>query len=277
MGYQSGSRRGGFQKASHEKKKTRTHKPHGKNKQMFDEKHIDTAGEVTEKTLNSLRRLGEQKFAVSPFSRYFDDWLLNLKEVLSEFETNPDVTVDEAFVKERERIVAKIEQELNDVKQDEAKLNESVRALSDNNHLLIQLDAEYAAQTRDLGPKNNAELKQLTHDVHHLEEELEDVRAMKTSFFGFTKKAKAKKEVEVLGRLDTAKKAVEAAVEKFKVEQEKLHDEYEKKKQATIAEVQKLEKEVEKLEDDKSVDARQAAGEELIKAVNGLFQRKPAF
>ena len=76
MGYQSGQRRGGFQKASHEKKKTRIHKPRGKNKQILEEKHIDTAVEITEKTLNSLKRLGEQKFAVSPFSRYFDDWLI---------------------------------------------------------------------------------------------------------------------------------------------------------------------------------------------------------
>jgi archaellum component FlaC len=276
MGYQSGSRRGGFQKASHEKKKTRVHKLHGK-KQTLDETHIATAGEITEKTLGSLKRLGEQKFAVSPFSRYFDDWLLNLKEVLTEFETNPDVTVDDAFVEERERIIAKIEEEFNGAKQREATLNESVKELTDKNHCLVELDAEYAANTRDLGPKNNAELKELTHAVQHLEEELEDVRALKTSFFGFTKKAKAKREVEVLGRLDVAKKAVESAVEKFKVEQEKLHDEYEKKKQAVIAEVQELEKEVEKLETDVSVDARQAAGEELVKAVNWLFQRKPAF
>jgi predicted nucleic acid-binding Zn-ribbon protein len=276
MGYQSGSRRGGFQKTSHEKKKNRVHKIRGK-KQILEEKHADTAGEITEKTLSSLKRLSEQKFAVSPFSRYFDDWLLNLKEVLSEFETNPDITVDDVFMKERERIIAKIEEEFNGAKQREATLNESVRELADKNHRLVELDDEYAANTRDLGPKNNAELKELTHEVHHLEEELEDVRALKTSFFGFTKIAKAKREIEVQGRLGAARKAVEEAIEKFKAEQEELHDEYEKKKQAVIEEVQALEKEVEKLETDVSVDVRQAAGEELIKAINELFHRKPAF
>jgi cytochrome c556 len=103
------------------------------------------------------------------------------------------------------------------------------------------------------------------------------VRALKTSFFGFTKKVKAKREIEVQGRLGAARKAVEEAIEKFKAEQEELHDEYEKKKQAVIEEVQALEKEVEKLETDVSVDVRQAAGEELIKAINELFHRKPAF
>ena len=70
---------------------------------------------------------------MSPFSRYFDDWLLNLKEILAEFETNPDVTVDEVFVKERERIIAKIEEEFNGAKQREATLNESVKELADKN------------------------------------------------------------------------------------------------------------------------------------------------
>jgi hypothetical protein len=42
-----------------------------------------------EKTLGKLHGLGSQKFAVSPFSQYFDDWLLNVREVLSEFESTP--------------------------------------------------------------------------------------------------------------------------------------------------------------------------------------------
>ena len=279
MGYQSGSRKGGqkFQKSQHEKKKTKPHKPGGKSKLMLEEKHIATAEEITQKTLNSLKRLGEQKFAVSPFSQYFDDWLINLREVLSEFETNPSVSVDEAFVKERERIISNAEQELDELKHEEAALNQAVRDLGDKNHLLVELDAEYAAQTRDVGPKNNAEIQQVTHTVHHLEEELEEVKATKTSFFGFTKKAKAKKEAELLGKLASAKKEVECALDKFKVEQEKLHDEYEKKKQTVIAQVQRLEKEVEKLETDGSVDVRQTASEALINAVNALFQRKPAF
>src|SRR3990172_9240781 len=279
MGYQSGSRKGGqkFQKSQHEKKKTKPNKPRGKSKLMQEERPSATAEEISEKTLSSLKRLGEQRFAVSPFSQYFDDWLINLREVLSEFESSPAVSVDEAFVKERERVTAKIEQELADIKRDEATLNLAVRDLADKNHLLVELDAEYAAQTREIGPKGNAEIRRLTLNIQNLEEALARVKAMKTSFFGsFTKKAKAQKEAELLRKLESAKTAVESAVQSFKVEQEKLHDEYEKKKQAVIAEVQGLEKEVEKLEIDVSPVARQAASEALVYAVNALLKRKPA-
>src|SRR3990172_2166251 len=110
MGYrsQSGSRRSGqkFQKSQHEKAKAKTQKQPGKSKLMQEERPIVTAQEISEKTINGLKRLGEQRFAVSPFSQYFDDWIINLKEVVSEFESNPAVSVDEAFVKERERVTA---------------------------------------------------------------------------------------------------------------------------------------------------------------------------
>ena len=279
MGYrsQSGSRRSGqkFQKSAHEKAKAKTQKQRGKNK-LMEERPVATAEEITEKTLNSLKRLGEQKFAISPFSKYFDDWLINLRGVLSEFEANPDVNTDEAFVKERELATAKIEHELNELKQEEATLNVAVHDLADKNHLLVELDAGYAAMTREIGPKNNVEIQNLTHAVHHLEEDLKQVKATKTSFFGFTKKAKAKKEAEIIQKLEPAKAAVESAIRNFKVEQENLHDEYEKKKQTVIAEVQALEKEVEKLETDRSLDVRHVASEGLVEAVKAFQKRKPA-
>ncbi|HEX9261151.1 MAG TPA: hypothetical protein VF893_01330 [Candidatus Bathyarchaeia archaeon] len=277
MEYRTGSSRGGqkFQKSQHEKKKAKTHKPVGKNKQVLEERQNATAEEIANRTLNSLKRLGDQKFAVSPFSQYFGDWLASLSEVLSEFEANPNIDIDETFAKEREQVIAKAEQGLTELRKQEATLNQAVRDLADNNHLLVEIDDEYATQTRELGPERNAEIKSLTLDVTRLEEELERVKATKTSFFGaFTKRVKRKKEEEIQQKLVSAKKAVESVVQHFKSEQEKLHDDYEKKKQTIIAKVQSLEREVEKLETDESLVVRKATSEALINAVNELFQRK---
>ena len=279
MGYHSrgNPRRGGsrrFQKSQHEKTKTKTHKHHAKGK-IFREPQIATAGEIQEKTLSRLKKLGEQKFAVSPFREYFDDWLINLKEVLSEFESNPGVKVDEGFVNERERLIAKVEQELGELKRYEAALDVAAKELAENNHLLVQLDAEYAAQTREMGPRRNAEIQSLTLNVQNLEAELERVRAMKTSFFGFTKKAKARKEIEALENLDSAKTTLESALQNFKMEQERLHDDYEKKKQAELEEVQRLEKEVEKLDNDASITFRRNVAEAFADAVKALLERQP--
>jgi chromosome segregation ATPase len=225
--------------------------------------------------VSSLKRLGEQKFAVSPFSQYFNDWLLNLKGVLAELESSQVIKVDEAFVNERQRALAKVEEKLGELKGEETNLNQAVKELAENNHLLAELDAEYAAKTRETGPRRNAEIQRLTLNVQNLEAELEQVKAMKTSFFKFSKKAKAQKEIETKQKLETAKAELASSLESFKVEQEKLHDGYEKKKQIVIERVQRLEKEVEKLESDSSVTARREACEALVNAVKTLLQRQP--
>jgi cytochrome c556 len=281
MGYRSqGSPRRSagqrFQKSQHEKAKTKAHKHQVRGRALGEEPQIATSEEIAEKTLNRLKRLGEQKFAVSPFSEYFDDCLINLKEVLSEFESSPAVSVDEAFVNERGRLLAKVERELAEIKQDEAALDVAANELADNNHLLVQIDAEYAAKTREIGPRRNAEIQGLTLNVQSFEGELERVKAMKTSFFSFTKRAKAQKESEALRKVESAKTELESVLQSFKVEQEKLHDDYEKKKQAVIEQVQRLEKEVEKLENDSSLTVRSSTSEALADAVNALLERQPA-
>jgi hypothetical protein len=137
------------------------------------------------------------------------------------------------------------------------------------------MDAEYAKATRELAFRRNSEIQLLTRKVHDLEEELDRVGQMKTSIFRpFLKKAKAQREAEATRKLNSAKSELESVVHSFSVEQEKLHDEYEKRKQVVIEKVRSLEKEVEKLETDNSLEIRRAACETLVNAVNALLQRK---
>jgi hypothetical protein len=281
MGYQSanrGSRRGSgqkFQKSQHEKAKTRAHR-HRVKGTFSEEENSETAEIVVEKVVNNLKRLGEQKFAVSPFRQYFDDWLLNVKQAVSEFESSPAVIVDREFVKEREQTLTKIEAELAKTKREEETLEPCVNELADTNHLLVRIDADYAAKTRETATRRNSQIQRLTKNAQNLEAELERVKATKTSFIGgVSKKAKAQKIVEASTKLEAAKAELEKAIESFKVEQEKLHDGYEKSKQAAMAKVQMLEKEIEKLETDESLNARHEASEDLTKAMNALLERQP--
>ena len=280
MGYRSerGQRRTSgqkFQKSQHEKAKSKARKNQDRGKHPPD--YVSIAPEtIVERTLNSLKRLGDQKFAVSPFSQYFDDWVVNLKRVLSEFESGHVAKVDEAYMNERQRILAKVENELAELKQKETCLDPAVRELANKNHRLVEIDAKYAARTRELGPKRNPEIQRLTLDVQSVEEELERVKGLKTSLFGFTKKARAKKEAEVRFKLESTKTELESSVQSFKVEEEKLHDQYQKEKQAVIERAQQLEKEVETLESDLSLMVRHEACAALIHRVNALLERQPA-
>jgi hypothetical protein len=282
MGYksQTGSRRSSgrkFQKSQHEKAKAKAQKHTSGGRYAQEETPVPPLGEVVEKTLVKLRNLGSQKFAISPFSQYFDDWLVNVREVLSEFESSPAVVVDEEFVKERSQVFLDVEREFAETRLKEAALEETAKNLPDANHLIVQIDVEYAVKSRENGLKRNSEVQRLTRNVHDLEEELDRVSRIKTSLFGsFSKKAKAQKEAEATRKLNSAKTELKLVAQNFTVEQEKLHDDYEKRKQAAIEQVQRMEKEIETLETDGSLEARRAACEALVNGMNAFLQRKQA-
>jgi exonuclease VII small subunit len=277
---QTSSRRNtgrGRRKLHHEKAKVKGRKHHSGGKYLLEESEAPTLEKEVEKTLGRLHSLGGQTFAFSPFSQYYDDWLLSLKSVLSEFESNPAVNVDEAFVKERSQVIADVELKLAERRREEAVLGETTRRLADQNHLLVQIDRDYAAATRNLASQRNSEIKSLTLKVNDFEEELGETNRMKTSIFSpLSKRAKSHRMAEVTRKLESAKTELESVVKAFEVDQEKLHDEYEERKQAVIEQVRNLEKEIEGLDTDVSVEDRRVACESLVNAVKALLQRKSA-
>ena len=264
----------GGRKVPHEKAKRKGQKHRSGGKYLLEESEAPTSEEVVEKTLGRLHSLGGQIFAFSPFSQYFDDWLLSLKSVHSEFELNPAVNVDEAFVKERTQVISNVELKLAERRREEAVLEKAARRLADQNHLLVQIDTEYARATQKLGAQRNSEIKSLTRRAHELEEELDQISRMKTGISPFARRAKSHKKAEVTQKLDSTKSELKSVVKAFEVEQEKLHDEYERRKQEVIKQGRNLEKEVEGLDTDDSVEDRRVACEALVKAVNALVQRK---
>jgi len=278
MGYRpqvkSSSSGKGHQKTQREKAKRKDKHPIGHGYPQ-DESSSLAKEEIVEKTVKSLRGLGSQKFACSPFSQYFDDWLINLREILSVFESNPSVNVDNMFIDDRSRILTSIESGLTRKRLEEAENEEKLRTRSEKNHQLAQLDVDYAAETKEIQKKRNAGIEKLANRVSELEQQLDENSRMKTSFFGaFTKRVKAQKQTEISEELSAAKKELETAIQTFKVDQEKLHDEYEKSKETTIRELEALEKDIEKEEIDKSIEHRQAACESLIGAVNEFLRRE---
>jgi hypothetical protein len=275
--HQTSSRRGsgrGHGKASHDKAKRKTQKNRSGGKYLLEESEAPIFEEVVEKTLGRLSSLGGQIFAFSPFSQYFDDWLFNLKSVISGFELNPAVTVDEEFVKERSQVIDDIELKLAERRRTEAVLEDTARLLANQKNLLVQVDAEYVSTTQKLESQRNSEIKSLNRKIHEFEEELEEISQMRASVFQpFARKAKAQKKAEVARNLDAAKSELESTANAFESEQKKLRGEYEQKKQAVLEQVQSLEKKVDCLETDGSATDRRVACEELVNAVKMLLQR----
>jgi chromosome segregation ATPase len=275
---QTGSRRSAarqYSKSAHEKKAKEKKQRLGGN--YYQEETEISAKEVVEKNLGILSKLGNQIFALSPFSQYFDDWLVNLRQMISEFESSPSIKVDEQFVKERSQVFLDVEGALAEKRLQESNLTGEAKELADNNHLLVETDKEYAEKTRELSFKRNAEVQSLSHNILELEDDVASQEEIKISFYRVRARRKAaEKLVQTKQELKSTKNELEVALQSFSAEQEKLHDNYEKKKQEITEKVDSLHKELEKLETDTSIVTRQAACNALANAINALLQRTPS-
>lgn len=282
MGYQSraGSRRDssrGHGIPRHEKAKGKTtgHKHRSSERYNLEENQVATQEEVVTGTLNRLRNLGNQRFVLSPFSEYFNDWLISLKNVMSEFESNPIISLDEQLVAERSQILSNVEVELQKRQQKESSREGIVKSLSENRLFLERIEAEYAARTREIKVQKNNEIKRVSRKINDLKEELDRATRIKTGIFrAVSKEAKAQKVAEVTQRLKTAREELASVMEREAVEEERLREEKEGRKQPIIEQVRDQEKVVESQEIDDSLEARRVACESLVKAVNMLLQRK---
>ena len=196
--------------------------------------------------------------------------------MISDFESNPAIKVDEQFVKERSQIFLDVEGALAEKRLQETNLTGEAKELADNNHLLVETDKEYAEKTRELSFKRNADVQRLSTEIRELEDDVAGQEEIKISFYKVMARRKAaEKLAQTRQKLKSTKNELEVALQSFTAEQEKLHDNYEKKKQEITEKWIALHKELERLETDTSIDARQTACNALAYAINALFQRTP--
>ncbi len=242
---------------------------------MREEKHVATMKEVSDKTLRRIRNLGSQRFGSSPFSEHFDRWLVDLVDVLSEFESNPNINADEQFVKERSQILSNVKIELEERCREEVSLEEAFKSLSDNKNLLSGDKEEYDTKMREIKRQKNSEIKRLNNNIDSLRKELDNIVRMKTGFFrGTSKKVREQKEIETTQGLNTEERELELAMLDFIEVKEKLRSEYERKRQPLIEQIRDCQKKIDTLEVDWSREDRWFACEALIDSVNALLQRK---
>jgi len=238
--------------------------------EYFSERALVAGREFAEKTMDALNRSGSQVFAVSPFSQCFDDWLVNLRRIASDFESNSPIKVDNEFVKERSQVFLVVERALAQKKLEEKSLVGVAKALADSRDLLAENEKEYDEKSKELSLKRKPEVERLTYQVHELERDVESQEEAKDKMF---KRKSADKLVKAKLDLESAGKKLEVARQNFAAEKEKIRVHYEKKRREINGKRESLRKELEKQEVDTSIDARQTACKALAGAVEALMQR----
>ena len=173
MGYQprirsprSSGRGSGIPRREKAKAKATRRKRRSSGSYTSEENHVPTSEEIADRTFNRLRNLGNQKFVLSPFNEHFDPWLGSLRDVLSEFESSPAMSVDDQFVKERSQILSNVELELEETRRKEASSLEIVKSLSDNRILLERTEEEYTTRTKEIEGRKKSEIKRLSSNIN---------------------------------------------------------------------------------------------------------------
>jgi chromosome segregation ATPase len=255
--------------------KARRQKHRSGDRYACEKDYVPTLEEVVEKTLFRLRSLGNQTFGLFPFNEYFDDWLVNLRSVLSDFELSSAVSADEQFVKECSEILSNVSCELEERRRDEAAHDRAVKSLLDNRSLLERIYEEHVTGKKQIEVRKNSEIKRLSRNVQDLKEELDRIAQMKTGIFrSVSKRAREQKETEITEELNSAQGELQLALRNFTAEQKELQDKYEKRKQSLIEQIQNLQKEIENLKVDGSLEVRRATCEALVNVINALLKRK---
>lgn len=264
------------------KSQTKSGKRQTGGEKRLEEEHVATLTEIVEKTLNSLSRLGAQRFAVAPFYEHYDRWLLNVQNVLSEFEGNPEVTTDETFREERQRVLTDIDSALENRRVKETSNDDALRRanrnLLDAKSILASTEKEYALKMNEIADKREHAIKPVITSLGRLRQELNRIVRMRAGFLrSISKNAKAQKSAEASRRIDSTKEELAKIEQSFLSEQRKLQSEYERRRRPILEHIAGYQKEINQLEADIQVDdaldVRKATCNTLTNAVNSLLQR----
>jgi hypothetical protein len=168
---------------------------------------------VTSEALTYLDMLGDEVFEQEPVSKYFDDWMVNLRQVILSFESNTAIGADETFSAQYNQIFGQIQDELDNRIANEADIAVSYRTLVENRYLLNKIDEEHAAQTKQLVEKGTSAIETLMRSMANIEKELSEAQAVKVSYrHPMQKMAQDQKVSELTQRLNSVKKRLAMAV-----------------------------------------------------------------
>ena len=260
-----------FKKSLSEK----TKRKRGIGDQNQETNEVISEKEISELTLKRLHTLGNQKFGSYPYSNYFNRWLENVKDVLLEFESHPNISADDQYLKERIQILSSIELQLEDKRRRESLVDHENNKLSEYKMHLKEIDDEYLISANIIRQQKNFEVKHLQKVLDELKIEQNKVIRMKTGFLrGISKKNREQKEIELIQKIIDKQKEMELILLDFGAKQKKLREDYEIKKEPLFEKIKQYQKLIRDTESDSSSEDRWFTCESLVDLVNTFLQRK---
>lgn len=245
---------------------------------MSEENQVLTLQEVVERTIKGLENLGNQKFAISPYSQNFNLWRTSLETVLSEFESNTFIKMDDQYVTECSQIFSNVESRLNEKREKEALAEKKLQNLVTSKEILREIETEYLEKIKELEREKKIKVDSTSVNSKEPKIKLDHKGGWRINLFrSFSKSIKSNQEVVSNQEFKFPEKKDKVIMEFFAAEEEKLCNEYDERKKRILEQIEKDQREVEnsgfRLQEDGSLENRRTACKALTDSIRGLIER----
>jgi uncharacterized phage infection (PIP) family protein YhgE len=261
-------RRPGAKKSAKNKRDERTATSFYQEPEQIDPLKVST------NILNAIEHLGNQRFALPPFSEHFQRWMNDVKTVLTEFESQLPKALNQQYRENTQKTLANLQETLTQRINTERKISSELTDLNKKQeHVdfeLSKIEHAYKSQVREIRRRHEMATGKLQQEIDSLDKQrLKMLREKSNVFQRFFRRSGSKLE-EKTGAIESRRAALGGRQEAFKHELEKYRTEFEAKRKQLIVEQSSLRMQLESAKANNSDDAlevRKLACEELHRTI----------
>jgi hypothetical protein len=245
----------------------------------FESSPVDL-NQIRSLTVNSLEHLGNQRFALPPYSEHFQRWIKDVATLLTDFETKLPEPIDQQFKGRIEKTLSEIEIALKDQTATEkdisGKLSNAQRQIAAYESRQLKLDSDYKIRAHQTRRGYEQSFERLRREIETLEQErLRSLHVKPRLFEKIFHRSEANLE-EKANSLRSKKTALAHGREALTSELETERIEYETKRRQITEQLSILRAKLEESKQSKLDDAleiRKAACEQLRREVDEVVDR----
>ena len=247
---------------------------------FFEEAALINPIEIRFSTLNSLEHLGNQRFALPPFSEHFQRWTKDVRAVLGEFENLLPQVVNEQYSESIEKTLISLQTALDERMAAETKISgeaaETQRQLSACENELSRLEHDYKIMTSQIRRKYDQSFEKMRREINTIDKQrLRILHEKPTLLQRLFRKSDTKLE-EKTNALQSKKNDLGGRREGLKQDLEKHRIDYENKRKQLVEKTEAIRARMSDVKGksvDDALDLRKHACEELSRAVSETVEK----
>ncbi len=175
MGFQPRARGRRFGRPVAKKKSTKDRREGLGASMLYVEPNQIDASQVCSVTLNALEHLGNQRFALPPFSEHFQRWMKDIATLLFDFETQIPEAANQQYRENIDKTITNLQVALKGRTDTETsisnRLSDAQRQIAKSENALAKLDHDYKTRNHEVRRRYEQSFEKLRVEINTLDED----------------------------------------------------------------------------------------------------------